>query len=83
MDTEEQIQKNNFKVPTTPGSLFGGSRNLMKTKNSVFEKYTKNGEDEEEIKEEEKENRKTCPGFTGNTHKTNDISQLVSKSSAS
>jgi len=30
IDTEEQVVNNFFHVPTTPGSIYGGSRNIMK-----------------------------------------------------
>jgi hypothetical protein len=30
VDTEEQVVTEWFKVPTTPGSVYGGSRNIMK-----------------------------------------------------
>ncbi|CDW84831.1 protein kinase domain containing protein [Stylonychia lemnae] len=30
IDTEEQVINNFFHVPTTPGSIYGGSRNIMK-----------------------------------------------------
>jgi hypothetical protein len=29
IDMEEQLDDTKIKVPTTPGSIFGGSRNLM------------------------------------------------------
>ena len=43
IDTEEKLQSNLFLVPQTPGSVFGGSRNIMKHQinNSNLNRYLK------------------------------------------
>lgn len=40
-DTEEQVTNKEVSVPATPGSIFGGSRNIMKNSinQSPFHKY--------------------------------------------